>query len=75
MYIITYYAINNDTDCGNWQILRHNIGDEEEPDWDILFKEIPDDLEKVVENTYDGVWEPDIDNIIVYKVKEIDWRK
>ena len=76
MYIITYIAINNDTYENAPFTLHFNIDpDNEESEQDIIFKELPDNIKEAVEFTYDGVWQPQLDTIRVYKLEKVeDWK-
>ena len=78
MFIIAFSATNNDTYATNEMILKQNpIEDTEYPDiddYEMIFDELPskEKIEEMVKNTYDGVWEPIIDSIRVFKVEEIE---
>ena len=75
MYIITYQAINNDTyENAPFTIQVDLDPDNEESEKDIILKELPDNIKEVVEFTYDGVWQPQLDTIEVYELKKVeDW--
>ncbi len=72
MYIIRYVATNNDTHEFNTFFLRKDTRIGNNPSSDIIFSEIPENLKKMVNNNYNGVWEPDINSIQVYEVKEVE---
>ena len=75
MFIVAYRSISNDT----YQDLPFLLAFKVEPDnedsgTDIFFKELPDNIKEEVEFNYDGVWQPQLDTIEVYKVEKIeDW--
>lgn len=75
MYIISYQAVNNDTYENAPFVLNFPIDPESlESEMDIVFKELPDNIREAVEFTYDGVWQPQLDTIEVYKLEKIeDW--
>ncbi len=60
-YLITYVAVNNDT-------YDENV-------FTLLFEELPDNLTKVVKDTYNtnGVWVPDVHSIRLFNLEE--WAK
>ena len=73
MFIITYIAINNDTYEEAEFTLRYCINpdnmDNSIPE--VIFPELPENIKEEVEFTYDGVWQPQLDTIKVYEVKEV----
>ena len=56
-YIVVFSAINNDTYDESDKVLG-------------LYDE-PDDITRRVRDTYDGVWEPVLETIRLYELKEI----
>jgi len=76
-YIITFVAINNDTYESNIFTLHYSVTpDDDESEKDIVFKELPKNIINEVKSTYDGVWEPELDTIEVFKVEKIkNWTK
>ena len=60
-FVLTYETCNNDTYENMIQT--------------ILLYEIPKDVKKIVGDTYDGVWEPDIKSIKIYKLENVPFVK
>ena len=72
MYIITYAAINNNTYEKSMFTLYHPIDPyDEKAAQSFFFYRVPDDIKKVVESTYDGVWDPQLETIEIYKVEKV----
>ncbi len=77
MFLITYLAMNDD-ECEGYEsrqfALKYpsNPDDAPQAEYRVLFKELPENIREAVENTYDGVWEPNLDTIKVYKVEKIE---
>jgi hypothetical protein len=75
MYIITFVATNNDTYESMELALSPSKKDSEGDAFvvDMFFENLPTkaQIEKMVSDTYDGVWEPDLSTIRVFKVQEI----
>jgi hypothetical protein len=78
MFIITYIATNNDTYKSREFTLQHPVlkdgegFDEdfaEDYEYTAYWEKKPKNVKKLVENTYDGVWEPDLKSIKVAEVK------
>lgn len=85
MYIITFVAVNNDTYEDSTFFLQCPILEDgeqfdeecsEEYEYEKLWKEIPSDCRERVEESYDGVWEPQLDSIEVYDVTKVEvWKQ
>ena len=56
-FAVVFTAVNNDT-YDEW--VRT-----------LFFEDLPADIKEVVRKTYDGVWEPQLDMISVYKLTKL----
>jgi hypothetical protein len=81
MYIITYVAVSNDTYESRQFVLQKCINSKaeqeelnsEDLEYEMMLETLPTQrtAKRWVKDTYDGVWEPDLKSVKVYKVEEV----